>query len=187
LRLIPSHDNTIIVNLGLFSSFTTSVDTITLGVDPTPSNPPPSSNVMHVDTMVSSAPKEDIIEIHEELKNLHNQMSIELISTTAISTLENKHCMIEREEIFDLMQKIVPIFVSCLNPKFFCPLNIITSQRGMQISPPTTIASIFTYTNPQLTLKMQLKTSVVPSLGVFSISLILMWYHISYHLPPYHL
>jgi hypothetical protein len=99
---MPSHDNIIIMVLGSSSSFTTSVDTSTLGMDHTPSNPPVSSSVKHVDTMVSNVLQENIIEIHEELEKLQNEISTKPISATTISTIDNIHHMIEIEGV-DLM------------------------------------------------------------------------------------
>jgi hypothetical protein len=53
--------------------------------------------------MVSNVPHENIIEIHQDLEKLQNQIITTPISTTYISTIDNIHHMIESEEGVELM------------------------------------------------------------------------------------
>lgn len=96
---MSSHNSTIVVDPQLSSYFTPSIDNSSLGMDHTLNNSFPSSSVMHVEIMFSSVPQEKIIQIHEELANLQNQISTENISTTAILTIYNIHLMIETEGV----------------------------------------------------------------------------------------
>jgi hypothetical protein len=62
---MPSNDSTLVMDLGLSSSFTHSVDTISLGMDHTIENSLPSSSMTSIETMVAIVPQKNVIQIHE--------------------------------------------------------------------------------------------------------------------------
>jgi hypothetical protein len=106
---MPSHDSTIIVDLGLYSSFTLIIDTSTLGVNQNFENSLPSTSVTKIETMTTRIIKYDIIQIHEDLGNLQNKVSMEEISTIDIPPIDNMHCMIESEECVKIVHNLAQI------------------------------------------------------------------------------
>jgi hypothetical protein len=94
-RIIPCHDQTLIVDLGLSSSPTSSIENGTLGMDLTFSTFMPSSSVTNFEKMIVDMLQEDVINIDEDLQNLQNQLSDEEISNTTILIIHNIHCILE--------------------------------------------------------------------------------------------
>jgi hypothetical protein len=115
------------VDLELFSSPTSSVETSTLGMDLTFSTYFPSSSVSNVEKFISHMPQEDIIKIHEELENLQNQLSDEEISNNAIPIIDSIHPMLEDEDGIEVACNLAQIFGNIL-PKTSGVLPLNTSH-----------------------------------------------------------
>lgn len=160
---MESCDNTLVVDLGLSQAPTPCIDNGALGIYTTTSTPLPS-HTMHVDTSNAHIPQDKVISIHEDLAHLQQNLCLENISTTKILAIYNIHQMLESDEGLDVMKQIVEIYKKhAPSPSSTSqPTNIIVIQGGSHIPPPSTIASIPTFTTPQVTTTMQQASHVTP-------------------------
>lgn len=88
---MSSCDSIIILDLRLSSYFNPSIDTSTLGVNHIFGNSLPSTSMKNIETITTSILQDGIIQIHEELEKLQNQLSTKNILTTTIPTIDNIH------------------------------------------------------------------------------------------------
>lgn len=103
VRLMASHDKTLVVDLGLSISLTPSVGTSSLGMECTfdtsfamPTLP--TSAIASFETIVDHIPQENTMKMHEDLAHLQDSVSIENISNIVIPAIDSTHHMMESDE-----------------------------------------------------------------------------------------
>lgn len=130
----------------------------------------PSTTYIDVETMVAHVPEKKLRQLDKDLEKLQDYMSTKYIIGIAVHVIDNMRKLLDDTQGLEVMCSLAYIIDNHVPTMDSCAQAFIYTQiKGVnQVSLTTTIASIPTYTNPNVTTMIQQSNSIAPTLGIFT-------------------